>query len=156
MKQHSHALAAFLASAILAVLPLSSISADAPATPSTLSGGKVITVEEGKKLLDSKAATFIDTRAVLNFGKGHVPSALIAAYKENSDKVESFDASKDQFDLSKLPSDKSKAIVFYSDGPTGWKSYKAAVLAIKAGYKNVHYMRGGYAEWTAKSFATEN
>jgi rhodanese-related sulfurtransferase len=45
--------------------------------------------------------------------------------------------------------------VFYSDGLTGWKSYKAAVLAVKAGYKNVMYMRGGFAEWEAKGAPVE-
>ena len=125
--------------------------ADAPGpTPATLSGGKVISVEEGKKLSDAKQAMFIDTRSPVNFGKGHVPTAVSVAYKEKSDKVASFDASVDQFDMAKLPADKNAKIVFYSDGPTGWKSYKGAVLSIKDGYKNVMYMRGGWADWTAK------
>ena len=51
---------------------------------------------------------------------------------------------------------KTASIVIYSDGPTGWKSYKGAVLAIKGGYKNVMYLRGGWAEWTAKGFPTAN
>lgn len=123
-----------------------------PPTPTSLEHGKVITAEEGKKLVDAKTATFIDTRNVVNFGKGHVPTAIAAAYKEKSDKVAGFDASQDQFDLGKLPEQKSAQIVFYSDGPTGWKSYKAAVLAIKSGYKNVMYMRGGFAEWIAKGY----
>ena len=129
------------------------IAADEPPpTPTSLDGGKVITAEEGKKLVDAKNVAFIDTRNVINFGKGHVPTAIAAAYKEKSEKVAGFDASQDQFDLAKLPADKSAQIVFYSDGPTGWKSYKAAVLAIKGGYKNVMYMRGGFAEWTAKGY----
>jgi rhodanese-related sulfurtransferase len=124
-----------------------------PPTPTSLEGGKVITAEEGKKLADAKNVVFIDTRNVLNYGKGHVPTAVAAAYKEKSEKVASFDASQDQFDLGKLPTDKSAQVVFYSDGPTGWKSYKAAVLAIKSGYKNVMYMRGGFAEWVARGYS---
>lgn len=123
-----------------------------PPTPTNLEGGKVITADEGKKLVDAKSAVFIDTRNVVNFGKGHVPTAIAAAYKEKSEKVAGFDASLDQFDMTKLPAQKSAQIVFYSDGPTGWKSYKAAVLAIKGGYKNVMYMRGGFAEWLAKGY----
>ena len=46
--------------------------------------------------------------------------------------------------------------MFYSDGPTGWKSYKAAVLAVKGGYKNVMYMRGGWDEWSGKGLPVEN
>jgi rhodanese-related sulfurtransferase len=120
-------------------------------TPKSIAGAKVISVDEGKTLATTKGVTFFDTRSPVNFGKGHVPSAVSVAYKEKSDKVENFDASKDEFDLTKLPADKTARIVFYSDGPTGWKSYKAAVAAVKAGYKNVHYMRGGFAEWEAKS-----
>lgn len=125
-------------------------------TPTKLTGGKVITVEEGRKLADAKSAFFIDTRNVVNFGKGHVPGANAIPYKSGSDDAEGFDASKDKFDLSKLPAEKDKALVFYSDGPTGWKSYKAAVWAVKAGYKDVNYMRDGWSEWATKKFPIQN
>ncbi len=157
LKHFNARIAGFAMAAMLAALSLAPTTASANAeTPSKLAGGKVISVDEGKKVLDAKNAVFVDTRAVLNFGKGHVPTAVALAYKEKSDKVEAFDASQDQFELAKLPADKNKAIVFYSDGPTGWKSYKAAVLAIKAGYKNVMYMRGGFADWTAKGLPSES
>jgi rhodanese-related sulfurtransferase len=126
-------------------------ASDKPPTPTTLQGGKVISVEEAKKLLDGKAAVFVDTRSVVNFGKGHVPGATAAAYKEKSEPVATFDQSVDSFELDKLPKDKNAAIVFYSDGPTGWKSYKAAVLSIKAGHKQVMYMRGGMSDWESKT-----
>lgn len=124
-------------------------------TPKTLPGGKVVSVEEARKLLDSKTAFFVDTRSVVNFGKGHVPGAKAIPYKGTSEDAATFDASKDQFDLGKLPPAKDHAIVFYSDGPTGWKSYKAAVTAVKGGYKNVSYMRSGWSEWSAKGFPKE-
>jgi rhodanese-related sulfurtransferase len=134
---------------------LSPAWADKAETPTTLSGGRVIGVDEAKKLLDGKTAQFVDTRSVVNFGKGHVPGAVTAAYKEKSEPVANFDAAADSFELEKLPKDKAAAVVFYSDGPTGWKSYKAAVLSVKAGHKNVMYMRGGMADWTAKSLPVE-
>lgn len=125
-------------------------------TPTTLAGGKVISSDEARKLVEQKGAMVIDTRSPVNFGKSHVPGAVSIAYKESSDKTANFDATVDQFDLSKLPADKNAAIVIYSDGPAGWKSYKGAVLAVKGGYKNVMYMRGGWAEWTAKGFPAAN
>lgn len=128
------------------------LSSHAQDTPAKLSGGKVIAAAEAKSLADSKGAVFVDTRAVLNFGKGHLPGAIAVAYKEKSDKVENFDAKEDAFDLGKLPADKAAKVVFYSDGPSGWKSYKAAVLAVKAGYTNVMYFRGGMAEWQAAGY----
>ncbi len=129
--------------------------ADEPVTPTTLKGGKVITVDEAAALSKAKSAVFVDTRSPLNYGKGHIPAAISAAYKEKSEKVENFKAADDSFDFAKIPADKSAAIVFYSDGPTGWKSYKAAVLAVKEGYKNVSYFRGGYTDWTAKNLPSD-
>jgi rhodanese-related sulfurtransferase len=129
--------------------------ADDPVTPTTLKGGKVISVDDASALSKAKSAVFVDTRSPLNYGKGHIPAAVSAAYKEKSEKVESFKASDDSFDFAKIPADKSAAVVFYSDGPTGWKSYKAAVLAIKEGYKNVSYFRGGYADWTGKNLPVD-
>lgn len=130
-------------------------SDDKPDTPTALKGGKVISVDEAKSILDKKGAAFFDTRAVLNYGKGHVPSATIVAYKEKSDFKADFDVSKDSFELAKLPTDKAAKVVIYSDGPKGWKSFKAAVLAINAGHKNVMWMRDGFSGWTAKSFPVE-
>lgn len=144
--------AALCAVALAAAAPA---FADKPETPATLDGGKVISVEEAKKLLDGKSALFVDTRSVVNFGKGRIPGALTAAYKEKSEPVASFNAAEDAFELEKLPKDKSAPVVFYSDGPTGWKSYKAAVLSVKAGHKNVMYLRGGMNDWTAKNLPIE-
>lgn len=128
---------------------------DKPATPNSLKGGNAVSVDDAKKLSDGKAAAFFDTRAAINFGKGHVPGAKSISYKEKSDFKEDFDGSQDQFELAKLPEDKNAKIVFYSDGPKGWKSFKAAALSIKAGYKNVMWMRDGFEGWTAKGYPNE-
>jgi rhodanese-related sulfurtransferase len=127
-----------------------------PVTPTTLSGGKVVTADEAKKLLDGKSAVFFDTRSAMNFGKGHVPGAKAIPYGEKSEFAANFDASKDRFDLAKLPTDKNATLVFYSHGPTGWKSYKAAVLAVRAGYKSVNYLRGGMDEWESRKYPVAN
>lgn len=145
---------AFICSAALLCLNATAAD-DSPPTPTTLKGGKVISVDDAAVLSKSKAATFVDTRSALNFAKGHVPGAVTAAYKEKSAKVENFDASADSFDFDKIPADKAAKIVFYSDGPTGWKSYKAAVLATQKGYTQVMYLRGGFADWTAKNLPVE-
>ena len=141
---------------VLPVLPVLPSIAATPETPTTLTGGKVISVADARKLSDNKTGFFVDTRSVVNFGKGHVPGAHAIPYKAESAESANYDASKDSFDDSKLPPNKDQPIVFFSDGPAGWKSYKAAVWAIKVGYKNVNYMRGGWSEWTAKGFPVEN
>lgn len=127
-----------------------------PATPTSVKGARIITVDEAKSLLDKKDASFFDTRSPLNFGKGHLPGATLIAYKEKSEFAADFDARLDSFDIARLPADKDARIVIHSDGPSGWKSYKATVLAAKAGYRNVLWMRDGYAGWTAKGLPVEH
>ena len=64
---------ALVATVLFTALP--AVAADKPNTPTSLAGGKVISVDEGKKLADDKSAQFFDTRNLVNFGKGHVPGA---------------------------------------------------------------------------------
>lgn len=128
-------------------------AADDPETPAALNGGKIVSVEDAKAMLGK--AKFFDMRKAISFGKGHVPGATALPYDQKSEKSENFDPSKDKVDLSQLPSNKADPIVFYSDGPTGWKSYKAAVVAIRGGYTNVMWMRGGMLEWEKKGFTLE-
>ena len=122
-------------------------AAPKPQTPTTLKDGKVIDTAAAKQLSGTAGVLFFDFRSPVNFGKGHLPGAKSLPYRENSEFSADFDAGKDQFDLKVLPADKAARLVFYSDGPTGWKSYKASVLAIKAGYTNVHYYRSGTDDW---------
>lgn len=144
---------------LLAILALTMAPATAadykPDTPTSVEGATVLTVDQAKALLDKKAASFFDMRNPLNFGKGHVPGATLIAYREKSAFAPDFDLTQDSFDLAKLPTDKSTTIVLYSDGPKGWKSYKAAVLAVKTGYTQVFWMRDGFAVWTTRGLPIE-
>ena len=133
----------------LAITPVA-FAAEDPETPNTLAGGKIISADEAKALAGK--AAFFDMRKAVSYGKGHLPGAQPLPYDQKSEKSVNFDATTDKFDTSQLPTDKASAVVFYSDGPTGWKSYKAAVIAIRNGYTNVMWFRGGTAEWEAKGF----
>ena len=130
------------------------LAAEDPKTPATLKGCKIISADEAKKLLDQKAGVFIDTRSALNFGKGHIAGALLIEYKGKSENKADFDDSKDQFDFSKL-TNKDAKLVFYGHGTTGWKAYKGAYKAVKAGYKNVMWFRNGFEEWDKKGYPKE-
>ena len=66
-----------------------------------------------------------------------------------------FDPAADTFDLSKLPGAKGDAMIFYCNGLDCWKSYKASVTAIKAGYTKINWLRGGMPEWKAAGGAIE-
>jgi rhodanese-related sulfurtransferase len=123
-------------------------------TPTKATGVEIVTLEAARDLLGK--AAFFDMRSAVNFGKGHLKGAVALPYSGDSENSESFDASKDKFDVAKLPADKSALIVFYSDGPTGWKSYKAAMSTSRMGYKNIKWMRDGTAGWAAKGYPMVN
>ena len=139
----------------LSVLLSQHIQASDVETPKTLAGGKIITVQQAKFLIQNNDGISIDTRSLFNFGKGHIPRAKNIGYKQKSKLTVNFDSSLDSFDITQLSKDKNKVIIFYSHGSTGWKSYKAAVLAIKNGYKNVHWLRNGYSKWKSSGYESD-
>lgn len=123
-------------------------------TPATLAGAKVIQAEEAKKLLDA-GVPFYDTRVAAEYAEKTIKGARSLIYREKSAKSVDFDASQDQFDLSKLPSDKAAPVVFFCNAGTCWRSYKAAAVAVKNGHTQVNWFRGGMPEWTAKGLPTQ-
>jgi len=119
-------------------------------TPRQLPGAKVVDAAAVAELMRAGAA-YIDTRTEAEFKAGHVPQARLVSYVEKSAKDTDFDARLDTFDLAKLPQDKSAPIIFACNGAECWKSYKASLAAVKAGYKQVHWFRGGFPEWRSAS-----
>lgn len=151
MNQFIYSITKFLVvcAAAAALMP-----AFASETPSSLPGAKLVTADAVKKMLDG-GAVVIDTRVANEFAESHIKGAKSVPYKEKSAKAADFDATQDSFDLAKLPSDKAAPVVMYCNAGECWKSYKASVVAMKAGYKNVHWMRGGLPEWKSKSYPVE-
>ena len=115
-------------------------------TPRQLPGATVVDAAVVARLLQA-GAVFVDTRNETEFKAGRVPQARWVPYAEKSAKDTDFDAAADSFDLAKLPADKAVPLVFACNGPECWKSYKASLAAIKAGYTKVHWFRGGLPEW---------
>ena len=123
-------------------------------TPVALAGVKNVSAEEVKKLLDA-GVPVIDTRVATEYAEKTIKGAKSVPYKEKSAKEQGFDASQDQFDLSKLPADKGAPLVLFCNSGECWKSYKASVVASKAGYTQVLWFRGGFPEWSAKGLPTQ-
>jgi rhodanese-related sulfurtransferase len=139
---------------LAAVLLLAAGWAQAADTPHSLAGATVVTAEQARQLMD-KGAVMIDARVANEYVEAHIQGARNVPYKEKSAKAVGYDASRDRFNLSKLPADKNAAVIFACNGPECWKSYKASEAAIKAGYKKVYWLRGGFPEWKAKGFPVE-
>lgn len=139
------------AACLLAAVALPVVAAEVPAN---LDGVKVVTAEQARDLA-AKGAPLYDARTANEFAEQTIKGAVSAPYKEKSAKSPDFDKSVDSFDLSKLPADKNKPLVLFCNATTCWKSYKASVYARDAGYKQVHWLRGGFPEWQAKGLPTQ-
>jgi rhodanese-related sulfurtransferase/ABC-type phosphate/phosphonate transport system substrate-binding protein len=123
-------------------------------TPNALAGAQVIEAKQASDLI-AKGVAVVDVRPESDFKEGRVKGALSIPYHEVSAKEVGFDGVDDKFDLAKLSQDKNAAMMLYCDGTSCWKSYKAAVLAISNGYKNIYWFRGGFPEWKAAGYPVD-
>ena len=122
-------------------------------TPRQLPGVTVVDAAAVSTLM-AAGATYIDTRTEAEFKAGHVPGARWLPYVEKSAKDTDFDLSLDNFDVARLPADRNAALIFACNGAECWKSYKASLAAQRAGYRRVHWFRGGYPEWRSAALPT--
>lgn len=138
----------------LVLLFLTCVSAAQPATPETLKGAEVITAAEAFELHKS-GARFYDLRPLDLFTQGHIPEAVRMPYQERSERKPNFDPSRDRFGIMKLPAKRSVPLVFYGDDESSWAVYKAASIAVMAGYEKVHWFREGFQAWKGKGWPVQ-
>lgn len=105
--------------------------------------------------MSQAGALLVDTRTRHEYAELHIKGARNIPYQERSAKSADFDATQDRFDLTKLPAEKNAAIVFYCNAGECWKSFKASTVAVKAGYVNIHWFRGGLPAWKAAALPVE-
>jgi rhodanese-related sulfurtransferase/ABC-type phosphate/phosphonate transport system substrate-binding protein len=117
-------------------------------TPRALPGATVVDAAEAARLLKD-GAVYVDTRTEAEFKAGHPAGARWLPYIEKSAKEADYDASKDSFEVARLPADRDTALVLACNGAECWKSYKASRMALKAGYRKVYWFRGGLPAWRA-------
>jgi rhodanese-related sulfurtransferase len=146
-------LAGFLA-AVVTFAPLGAHASTKIMTPEALTGVKLVTAEQTQQAMGRGAVAF-DVRVAAECTEKTIKGAVCHTYREKSAKVADFDKSQDQFDLSKLPADKNAAVIFFCNSGDCWRSFKAAAVARDAGFKNVHWFRGGLPEWTSKGLPTQ-
>lgn len=124
-------------------------------TPTTPPAGVKLVEAKDLQALQSKGATVVDTRRASEYAEGTIKGAVNVPYDpEKSAKDAAFDPAQDKFDMGKL-ADKNAAIVVFCNAGNCWKSYKAAVVLAKAGYKNVHWYRNGFPDWKARKLPIE-
>lgn len=117
-------------------------------------GVTIVQAINAKTLIEQNKVQVFDMRKALNYGKGHISGATSLPYEWTKRGHPSERTG--EFNMSKLPADKNTALLFHSDGPTGWKSYYASKAAKEAGYKNVMWMRDGYSTWTESGYPVKH
>lgn len=140
-------------------LGLCLLSAGAPAapgeTPETAPAGVKLVDAKQVQELQAKGAILVDTRRSSEYGEGSIKGAISVPYDpEKSAKDAKFDPAQDKFDMGKL-ADKNAVIVAFCNSGSCWKSYKAAVVLAKNGYKNVNWYRNGFPDWKARKLPIE-
>jgi rhodanese-related sulfurtransferase len=136
------------------VLAASTALAEKPLTPASLKGATV--VDDAFVKANHGKIKIFDVRKKAEYVESHIAGAISVPYEEKSELAVNFDASKDQFDLSKFPKDKNEPIIVYCNGPRCWKSYKAAVLLMKAGHTKIDWYRNeGFPGWKSKGYPVE-
>jgi rhodanese-related sulfurtransferase len=123
-------------------------------TPEALDGVKVVSAEQVQAMM-AKGAPAFDVRVAAECSEKTIKGAVCHVYREKSAKAANFNKAEDQFDLAKLPADKGSPVIFFCNSGECWRSYKAAVVARDAGWKQVMWFRGGMPEWTSKSLPTQ-
>lgn len=124
-------------------------------TPAAAPAGVKLVEAKAVQDLQAKGAVLIDTRRANEFAEATIKGAISVPYDpEKSAKDVNFNAAEDKYDLSKI-ADKNKDYVVFCNSGTCWKSYKAAVVMAKAGYKNVHWYRNGVPDWKARKLPME-
>lgn len=121
----------------------SSASVEYIYTPSQDDGKHNVSLEEAKKLYESKEAIFLDARPVPVYHRGHIPGAISVPY--NSKEMEKLIA-----DISK---DQHIVVYCYSS-----RCNQARILDKKVrelGYENVSIFEGGIKEWTKVQYPME-
>jgi len=145
---------ALIAAAGFGLLSATSIAL-AQETPTAAPAGVKLVEAAAVQALQGKGAVLIDTRKASEYADGTIKGAISVPYDpEKSAKDAGFDAGQDKYDMGKI-ADKAKDYVLFCNSGTCWKSYKAAVVMAKAGYKNVHWYRNGFPDWKARKLPTE-
>jgi ABC-type phosphate/phosphonate transport system substrate-binding protein/rhodanese-related sulfurtransferase len=119
-------------------------------TPTVITGAQRVSADEVTELM-KRGATLFDTRSEDEYREAHIQGAKPLPYHEKSRKEIDFDAKADSFELEQASPDKAKPLIFACNGAECWKSYKASVVAARAGYKNIYWFRGGFPEWKQKN-----
>lgn len=115
-------------------------------TPTSIPGGKVIGTRELSGLLQGGQGNLLLLHAYGSME--HLPGAVaVVPAAQGGSFDDEVQQGFGQYLQQATGGDKSKMLVAYCGGPQCWGSYNAALRAIRLGYRNVHWYRGGIEAW---------
>jgi PQQ-dependent catabolism-associated CXXCW motif protein len=122
-------------------------------TPKEVPGAKVVLTEELKAMLDKDQKPYVID--VLGGGlhqtvRGSFWLAGAGAGDMSADEQKRFASVMSKF----AGGDKARPIVFFCSDSQCWLSYNAVVRAVKAGYTNIMWYRGGIQSWLDAALPT--
>lgn len=130
-----------------------SIAQETPLTPPI--GIRVVEAKDIPGLVE-RGAILVDARKTVEYVDGTIKGAISVPYDpERSIKDVSFDPREDKINLGKIP-DKLKDYIVFCNAGSCWRSYKAVVVMMNEGYRNVYWYRGGIPDWKAKKLPIES
>lgn len=96
---------------------------------------KELTTHDATMLINKEDAVVVDIRPQAEFNKGHILSAKSLKQEQIT-----------KGDFSKVEKDKNKPIIVVC--AMGMNSRRVAMQMIKAGFSQVHSLKGGMGSWT--------
>ena len=117
-------------------------SAGSYLSPDTIEGAVTIDAERLIELVNRDAGVIlIDSRLRTDRNMSFIPGSVSLP-----------DTLTDCKSLARIIPGKSSNVVFYCNGPRCRRSDRAVMTAMKCGYSNVHWFRGGMASWRAATY----
>lgn len=115
-------------------------------TPTSIPGGQVIGTQQLAQLLQGGQGNALLLHAY--GGVQHLPGAIpVGPAAQGGSFDDQVQREFGQYLQQITHGDQSRAMVFYCGGVQCWGSYNAALRAIRMGYRNVAWYRGGIEAW---------
>ena len=104
-------------------------------SPEHVAGAETVDVAQAKRLL-AAGAVFVDVRSPRLHKRQHIPGAIHLDLNSRYNEAE----------LARVV-EKDQPFVVYCSGETCTRSFRAVVRAVRWGYTQVKYFRGGVVAW---------
>lgn len=125
---------------LLMLLACPTVFAEKQQAPAQVEGAQTLSAEAVVGLiLDNPQLIVIDARRHEEYLKGHIEGAVNVLDEEITPEV-----------LQQTIPQKSTPVLFYCNGVFCLRSSNAATKALKLGYHQVYWFRGGWVEWMEK------